>query len=94
MLLRGRGVVLDEEPMPWFFDLEEKDDRLVGELRVEGWETSAIMNSWYESARGCGIEMILKGTGRVLLTPVGIRIHESGHHNETSIKVEGSLVSA
>ena len=92
MLLRGRGIVIDGDPVPWFFELEKREGRLGGEIRVEGWEPSAIMNSWYESARERGIEMILQGHGRVLLTPKGIRIHESGHHNETSINVEGLLL--
>lgn len=94
MLLRGRGVAVAGETMPWFFDLEERDGRLRGELRVEGWEPSAVMNSWYESAKICGMEMELQGFGKVFLTPEGIRIHESGHHNETSINVEGSPLSA
>lgn len=94
MFLRGRGIVVDGDIMPWLFELEETEGRLTGELRVEGWEPSSIMNSWYESSRELGIEMTLQGAGRVLLTPLGIRIHESGHHNETSISVEGLLLSS
>ena len=94
MLLRGRGIVVDGDTMPWFFELEEAEGHLSGELRVEGWEPSAIMNSWYESSRERRIEMTLQGAGKVLLTPLGIRTHESGHHNEASISVEGLLLSA
>jgi len=94
MLLRGRGVVFDGDQKPWFFDLEEKNGRLTGELKVEGWGPSATMGSWYEGAKGRCIEMTLQDFGRVLLTPLGVRIHESGHHNEASVSVEGSLVSA
>lgn len=82
------------EPMPWFFDLEENGGTLNGELRVEGWEPSAVMNSWYEDSKGREFEAALEGAGKAVLTAGGIFIHESGHHNETTVIVKGSLLQA
>ncbi|MDO9508256.1 MAG: hypothetical protein Q7I97_02745 [Thermovirgaceae bacterium] len=94
MRLRGRGVVVGGELMPWYFDLEESGGKLLGELRVEGWEPAGVMNAWYESAKRRKIDVVLQGAGKAVLKAGGIRIHESGHHNETSISVKGSLLSA
>lgn len=94
MRLRGRGVAVNGDLMPWYFDLEESDGKLMGELRVEGWEPSGVMNSWYEITKGRMIDVVLQGTGKAALAAQGISIHESGHHNETSISVKGSLLAA
>lgn len=94
MRLRGRGVVVGGDLMPWYFDLEERGGKLLGELRVEGWEPSGVMNSWYESTKGRKINVVLQGAGKAVLATHGIRIHESGHHNETCISVKGSLLTA
>ena len=94
MRIRGRGIEVDGERMPWFYDLEESAGDLKGQLRVEGWEPSAVMNSWYEKSRGKKIGIMIPGIGWILLTPTGIFIHESGHHNETEVNVKGSLRTA
>lgn len=87
---RGRGVILEGDHLPWFFELEEVSGLLSGELRVDGWGPAAAMSLWYEGVKGQRVEMSLSGLGRVYLVPKGIRIHESGHHNESSVIVEGS----
>jgi hypothetical protein len=94
MRIRGRGIEVDGERMPWFYDLEESAGDLKGQLRVEGWEPSAAMNSWYERSKGKKIRVLVPGIGRAILSPNGIFIHESGHHNETEVKVRGSLQTA
>ena len=51
------------------------------------------MNAWFEKHAGKEVELEVEGFGRVLLTPKGLRTHETGHHSESSVKVEGCLVS-
>jgi len=48
MRVRGRGIDIDGERMPWYYDLEESAGELKGQLKVEGWDPSAAMNSWQE----------------------------------------------
>ncbi|HPK43246.1 MAG TPA: hypothetical protein PK877_07085 [Synergistales bacterium] len=91
MLLRGRGVTTGEEKRPWRFLLEERQGRLTGELQADGWSGSFKMNAWFEKHAGKEVELGLEGFGRALLTPKGLRTHETGHHSESSVKVEGSL---
>ncbi len=81
------------EKRPWRFLLEERQGLLAGELRALGWSGSLEMNAWFEKHAGKGVEVELEGLGRALLTPKGLRIQETGHHSESSVKVEGSLAS-
>ena len=83
MLLRGRGVTTGGKKRPWRFLLEER----------QGWSGSFKMNAWFEKHAGKEVELEVEGFGRVLLTPKGLRTHETGHHSESSVKVEGCLVS-
>ena len=92
MRIRGRGVRIRKKTMAWLFHLDEEGGSLKGELQVDGWEGSGEMNQWFEKNHREEVEMVLKGMGRVRLTPRGIRIHESGHHNESIVKVEGFLL--
>ena len=92
MRIRGRGVRISKKTMAWHFHLDEEGGSLKGELQVDGWERSGEMNQWFEKNHGEEVEMVLEGLGRVRLTPRGIHIHESGHHNESVVKVEGFLL--
>jgi hypothetical protein len=92
MRVRGRGVTVAGEKMPWFFNLEEVEGVLKGYFRVDGWETSRAMNQWYENNAGQETEVYLEGFGKALVKPLGIFIHESGHYNESEIRLACSLL--
>lgn len=82
---------IGDEEKPWRFSLDLGSNRLKGELRVDGWSESKEMNAWVEKHAGEEVEVELEGMGRAVLIPEGIAIHESGHHSESRVKVEGSF---
>ncbi len=92
MRIRGRGVAVEGEKMAWFFDLDGDPALLRGYFQVDGWDASGAMNLWYEKNSGKETVVNLEGFGYALVIPLGIRIHESGHHNESVIRLEGSLL--
>ena len=91
MLFRGRGVTTGEKTRPWRFLLEERQGRLEGELRALGWSDSLEMNAWFEKYAGKEVEVVLGDLGRAVLNPKGVRYHETGHHSESSVSVQGYL---
>jgi hypothetical protein len=91
MHLQGRGVRIGGEVKPWRFSLDLESPRLKGELRVDGWSESEEMDAWFEKHAGEEVAVELEGMGGAVLIPRGVAIHESGHHNESGVKVEGYL---
>jgi len=90
MKREGRGLIIGScLYASWKYLFEESTCGLTGTIKSEGWKEISDMAAWFDANRGKTFTCELADGSIFEIVASGMRMHESGHYSESSLKITG-----